>query len=135
MKKWQKIVTICLLVANAIILIYQRNWTALIWEFGCAYFLYLTFKEMDRAYECVKLNIELNEFIHYLTQHDSYKQLIEAERKSECYLANCNRALKKMITLKKLNAGLFETIRELKEKIAYKNLIIKELKKKNGKDE
>lgn len=135
MKKWQWIVTICLLVANAIILIYQRNWTALMWESGCAFFLHQSLAVQKIKNECFKTLFEQSDFIRKLTQQDTYKQLIEAERKAECYLANCDKALKKMTTLKNLNEGLFETINDLRRQVAERDLTIKELRKKHGKQE
>ena len=64
--------------------------------------------------------------IHDLTQHDSYRQLIEAERKEECALANCKRLLKVNETLRTLNRGLCITVGELKE-------VNEKLKKSNQK--
>lgn len=135
MKKWQIIVTICLLVINAILLIYLRNWAALLWELGCAFFLYQTFREMHRAYRCHKLNIELNEFIHNLTQHDSYKQLIKAEKIAECCRVNCERALKRMMMLKNLNKSLFRKIEELTKINLKQAETIKNLRRKRDVEE
>lgn len=58
---------------------------------------------------------EADSHIHDLTQHDSYRQLVEAERKEECALANCKRLLKVNETLRLLNRGLCITVGELKE--------------------
>jgi hypothetical protein len=58
---------------------------------------------------------EADSHIHDLTQHDSYRQLVEAERKEECALANCKRLLKVNETLRTLNRGLCITVGELKE--------------------
>lgn len=132
MKKWQKVVTIGIFVINAILLIYQRNWAALLWELGCAFFLYQTYREMHRAYRCYKLNVELNEFIRDLNNSDSCKAVFEAEKKAECYLANCNKALKKMMMLKNLNKSLFRKIEELTKINLHQAEVIKNLKKKRN---
>ena len=58
---------------------------------------------------------EADAHIHDLTLHDSYRQLVEAERKEECALANCKRLLKVNETLRTLNRGLCITVGELKE--------------------
>ena len=69
---------------------------------------------------------EADSHIHDLTQHDSYRQLIEAERKEECALANCKRLLKVNQTLRLLNKNLCNTVGELKE-------VIEKLRKSNQK--
>ena len=69
---------------------------------------------------------EADSHIHDLTQHDSYRQLVEAERKEECALANCKRLLKVNETLRMLNKNLCITVGELKE-------VKEKLKKSNQK--
>lgn len=69
---------------------------------------------------------EADAHIHDLTQHDSYRQLIEAERKEECALANSQRLLKENETLRMLNRNLYTTVGELKE-------VNEKLKKSNQK--
>lgn len=69
---------------------------------------------------------EADSHIHDLTQHDSYRQLVEAERKEECALANCKRLLKVNQTLRLLNKNLCITVGELKE-------VNEKLKKSNQK--
>ena len=125
MKKWQWIVTICLLVTNAIILICQRNWAALIWELGCAFYLYQTLRALNLAEG-------LKAVICDLGKRDLCRQMMEAEKKAECYLANCNKALKKMIMLKNLNKSLFRKIEELTKINLHQAEVIKNLKKKHN---
>lgn len=128
MKKWQWIVTICLLVTNAIILIYQRNWAALIWELSCAFCLY-------QALKALNLVEGLKVVIYDLGKRDLYRQTIEAEKKAECYLANCNKALKKMIMLKNLNKSLFRKIEELTKINLKQAETIKNLRRKRNVEE
>ena len=125
MKKWQWVVTICLLVMNATILIYQRNWVALMWELGCAFYLH-------QAVKALNLAEDLKAVICDLGKRDLYKQMTEAEKKAECYLANCNKALKKMVLLKNLNKSLFRKIEELTKINLHQAEVIKNLKKKHN---
>lgn len=132
MKKWQWIVTICLLVTNAILLIYQRNWAALIWELGCAFFLYTTYKIQE-------LNDYIIGVLHAQTLHfnecvgkDYELELSKAEKIAECCRANCERALKKMLMLKNLNKSLFRKIEELTKINLHQAEVIKNLKKKRN---
>ena len=122
MKRWQKIVTICLLVISAILLIYQRNWVALIWEIGCAYFLFESYKWMDKCKEIVENYIKHIPVIDYQRQ----------TKMLHCYRVNCERALRKMMMLKNLNKSLFRKIEELTKINLHQAEVIKNLKKKHN---
>ena len=130
MKKWQWIVTICLLVINAILLIYQRNWAALIWELGCAFFLVTIYKILElNDYIIGVLHAQTLRFNDYVGK-DYELELSKAEKIVECCRVNCERALKKMIMLKNLNKSLFLKIEELTEINLKQAKFIKILKKK-----
>lgn len=132
MKRWQKIVTICLLVINAILLIYQRNWVALIWEIGCAFFLFTTYKIQELNEYIIGILHAQNNRFNELIGKDHELELSRAEKIAECCRVNCERALRKMMMLKNLNKSLFLKIEELTEINLKQADTIKKLRRKNN---
>ena len=102
MKKWQMVVTIGLFVINAILLIYSRNLVALIWEIGCAFFLFTTYKIQElNDYIIGVLHAQTLRFNEFAGK-DHELELSKAEKIAECCRVNCERALKKMMMLLKI---------------------------------
>lgn len=132
MKKWQWIVTICLLVINAILLIYLRNWVALIWEIGCAFFLFTTHKILELNEYIIGILHAQNNRFNELIGKDHELELSRAEKIAECCRVNCERALRKMMILKNLNKSLFLKIEELTEINLKQADTIKKLRRKNN---
>lgn len=81
------------ITANAVVFIVEHNWSALLWLlFGslCIYEILQCDKHLDKCYEIIKDQNdyikEADELIHYLTNHDTWKQIRMSEAKAQnCY--------------------------------------------------
>lgn len=135
MKKWQKVVTIGLFVINTILLINSRNWVALIWEIGCAFFLFTTYKIQELNEYLIGILHAQNNRFNELIGKDHELELSRAEKIAECCRVNCERALKKMMMLKNLNKSLFRKIEELTKINLKQAEIIKSLRRKRDVEE
>jgi hypothetical protein len=119
-------------VINAILLIYQRNWVALIWEIGCAFFLFTTYKIQELNEYIIGILHAQNNRFNELIGKDHELELSRAEKIAECCRVNCERALRKMMMLKNLNKSLFLKIEELTEINLKQADTIKKLRRKNN---
>ena len=97
------------ITANAVVFIVEHNWSALLWLlFGslCIYVISQCNKHLDKCYAIIKDQSdyieEADEHIHYLTNHDTWKQI----RMSEAKAQNCYHYLMRIGQLKAQNEQL-----------------------------
>lgn len=97
------------ITANAVVFIVEHNWSALIWLlFGslCIYVISQCNKSLNKCYAIIKDQSdyieEADEHIHYLTNHDTWKQI----RMSEAKAQNCYHYLMRIGQLKAQNEQL-----------------------------
>lgn len=97
------------ITANAVVFIVEHNWSALLWLlFGslCIYVISQCNKHLDKCHEIIKDQSdyieEADEHIHYLTNHDTWRQI----RMSEAKAQNCYHYLMRIGQLKAQNEQL-----------------------------
>lgn len=99
-----------LMLLCAGMLIYSRNYVAVLWIICTGIYLFYVIKARRINDDCIRY-IEVQDkyikdaadFIHHLTEHDTYKAIVNAERESNLYKTNLERALKNMVKLKERN--------------------------------
>lgn len=108
-KRWMILCAAFAITANAVVFIVEHNWSALLWLlFGslCIYVISQCDKYLDKCYDIIKDQSdyikEADEHIHYLTNHDTWKQI----RMSEAKAQNCYHYLMRIGQLKAQNEQL-----------------------------
>jgi len=95
-KRWLITLTAVLMLANAVLLVCARNWSALAWLLYGGWAFYVMLSQQKTIAEYHDLTREQEEHIHYLTDHDTWRQIRISETKAQ----NCLRYLKRIGELK-----------------------------------
>lgn len=99
-----------LMLLCAGMLIYSRNYVAVLWIICAGIYLFYVIKARRINDDCIKSIKELQDyidtnvqFVKDVTSYDTWNALIDAERESNLYKTNLERALKIMVKLKERN--------------------------------
>lgn len=126
MKKWMKWVLGITMIANGVLFVIDRNLCALLWLICCGLWIWIA----DSKEKIIKMKdaiIEMqDERQRLLVSRDAVREM----KNAECWRANCERAMKKMMILKNLNKSLFVKIEELNKLCINQSNVIKTLRTK-----
>lgn len=113
LRKYLIAIAYALMVGNAMLNVIDKNWAALMWVLFGMFAFYSMIQMQKSLFKCHDVINEQNDYIrvadehiHFLTNHDTWKQIRQAKTEARISAVNCYHYLKRIGQLKAENEQL-----------------------------